>query len=363
MRVLVVTPDYPPRVGGIQLLTYRLVRELRNLDSRVLTLWTEGAEDFDRRTGEDVDRTRVPGAGHRAQMVALNGRTVAVARSWGADVVLNMHIVSAPGTCLARRIHGTRFVQYLYAKEVLQRPRLAQLAVRRAAATVAISAHTQELALRSGAHPRSVHLIHPGVDVPETLRRAPDRRPTLVTVARLRDRHKGHDTVMRAVARLRDQIPDIRWVVIGDGPLRGEYEQLAQRLGVAANVRFLGALSDGDRDAWLDRAHALVMTSRHDTEGSEGFGIVYLEAAAHGLPVVASDQAGVVDAVVDGRTGLLVDPRDDAAVARALQRLLQDPAEAERLGRAGYERTRRFSWAHAAGRLEAVLREVNASAR
>jgi phosphatidylinositol alpha-1,6-mannosyltransferase len=363
MRVLVVTPDYPPEVGGIQILTYRLVSELRHLRPRVLTLEAEGAEQFDRQAAHDVVRMRLPGFGHRAEVAALNVRATSMARSWRADVVLSMHIALAPGTCLARQLYGTQFVQYLYAKEILRRPRLAQLAVRRAAATVAISAHTEELAFRCGARPRSVHRIHPGVDVPETLRRAPDSQPTLITVARLRDRHKGHDAVMRAVARLRSKIPEIRWIVIGDGPLRKEYEDLARRLGVDRHVRFVGRVSDAERDEWLAKSHVFVMPSRDDPTGSEGFGIVYLEAAAHGLPVVASDRAGVLDAVVHGRTGLLVNPSDDAALARALEQLLLDPALAEQLGRAGYERAREFSWNRAAGRLEGLLRDVAGASR
>ena len=113
-------------------------------------------------------------------------------------------------------------------------------------------------------------------------------------------------------------MPDVTWTVVGEGSLRPRLEALAAQYGVEAQVRFLGDLSDEERDRWYRSAHVFVMPSRLPPEGGgEGFGIVYLEAAAHGLPVVAGNVAGARDAVVDGETGLLVDPTDHLEVAAA----------------------------------------------
>jgi glycosyltransferase involved in cell wall biosynthesis len=94
--------------------------------------------------------------------------------------------------------------------------------------------------------------------------------------------------------------------------------------------------------------------------GGEGFGIVYLEAGLHALPVVAGNVAGALDAVVDGETGLLVDPTDHVAVADAISSLILDPELAERLGRAGERRAREHSWPVIARRVEDLLLEVAA---
>jgi phosphatidylinositol alpha-1,6-mannosyltransferase len=149
-------------------------------------------------------------------------------------------------------------------------------------------------------------------------------------------------------------------VVIGDGPLRGELETLARSHGVEDSVRFLGSVSDEERDSWLARADLLAMPSRlpGDGQAGEGFGIAYLEAGAHGKPVVAGNVGGALDAVLDERTGLLVDPTDPRAVAEAIVRLLRDTQLALRLGTAGAARARSLAWPVIVRRVEAVLLEA-----
>jgi phosphatidylinositol alpha-1,6-mannosyltransferase len=152
-------------------------------------------------------------------------------------------------------------------------------------------------------------------------------------------------------------------VVAGGGPLKPSLEQQVSDSGLDDAVRFVGRIPDSEREHWLERAHVFAMPSRVPDEGTggEGFGIVYLEAASHGLPVVAGDVAGARDAVANGETGILVDPADHVAVAGAISELLLDPARAAELGRAGAERARRFSWpAHAQAVRELILNATNA---
>jgi phosphatidylinositol alpha-1,6-mannosyltransferase len=204
-----------------------------------------------------------------------------------------------------------------------------------------------------------VHVIAPGVDLPAEADPLPSARPTFVTVARLRDRYKGHDVLMRSLAIVRERVPDVLWVVVGDGPLRGELEALAGSEGLADAVRFVGSVSDEERDAWLRRCDLLAMPSRLPGEGQagDGFGIAYLEAAVYGKPVVAGNVGGPLDAVADGESGLLVDPTDPRAVADAITTLLSDRELAQRLGRAAAERARSFSWPLVTGRVQALLLE------
>jgi phosphatidylinositol alpha-1,6-mannosyltransferase len=183
-----------------------------------------------------------------------------------------------------------------------------------------------------------------------------DERPTIVTVARLEDRYKGHDVMLRALPAVRERVPDVRWVVIGEGTLRKELEALTLELGVEDCVDFLGAVSKDERDHWLRRARVFAMPSRLPRSGGgEGFGIAYMEAAAHGLPVVAGSVGGALDAVEDGQTGLLVDPEDEESVADALVRVLADPELATRLGEAGAARALDFAWPRIARRVEGLL--------
>jgi phosphatidylinositol alpha-1,6-mannosyltransferase len=362
-RLLVLTPDFPPAPGGIQLLTYRLAAGMSGFDTRVLALDEPGAASFDARGELAVRRSRVDSRlGGAGRMAALNAAALVEAWRFRPDVTLSAHILASPATAVIRRALGAPTIQYFHANEIGDKPRLAAFATRRADVAVAVSSYTAGLIAATGAEPAELRLIPPGVEMPGDVTPEPAERaerPTLLTIARLRDSYKGHDVLIRALALVRAEVPDVELVVVGDGPLRGELERLAGTVGVAAAVRFLGTVSDDERDRWLRHADVFAMPSRLPADGlaGEGFGIVYLEAAAYGKPVVAGNVAGALDAVADGVSGLLVDPTDPRAVANALTSLLLDRELAARLGHAGAERAKSFAWPLVAARLEAVLLE------
>jgi phosphatidylinositol alpha-1,6-mannosyltransferase len=291
-------------------------------------------------------------------MALLNSRAVGEALRFRPDVVLSAHIVMAPAAWIISKVMRTPYVQYLHGEEVAAKSRLARFAARHASRVVAVSAYTESLVagvVRAG----QLRRIPPGVDGPPACAAARSHRPLIVTVARLVDRYKGHDVMLRALPLIRARVPGVRWIVIGDGPLRAPLERTAAALGLTDDVVFLGAVGDEERDRWLDQAWVFAMPSRLSSlGGGEGFGIVYLEAGSHMLPVVAGNVGGAVDAVVNGVTGLLVDPTDHTAVAGAVADLLIDQRRAETLGRAGAARARDFSWPSIANQVEALLHEV-----
>lgn len=163
------------------------------------------------------------------------------------------------------------------------------------------------------------------------------RRPTILSVARQYPR-KDTATLLRAVARLRERIPEVQLRVIGGGPELPRLRALAAELALHGMVRIEGAIPDTEtvRRAYFE-SHVFCLPSRQ-----EGFGIVFLEAMAAGLPVVAARAAAVPEVVADGRTGLLVPPGDPVALAEALFRILDAPDEAARMGEAGLARVRGF---------------------
>jgi phosphatidyl-myo-inositol dimannoside synthase len=369
-RLLLVTPDYPPAHGGIQTTAHRVATHITAMDTRVVALACPGAEAFDRGArsrGEAVAIRRAPGDPRLrgARNVALNAVAMIDALRFRPDVTLSLHLVASPAAAAIRRALGAQTVQYFHAKEIPAKARLAAFAAAQADVVVAVSAYTEGLIRTTGAPVAQMRRVSPGVDLPADPRPLPAERPTFVTVARLEDRYKGHDVLVRALALIRERVPDVQWAVIGEGPLRGELEALARAHGVADSVLFLGALSDAERDTWLRRADLLAMPSRLPGAGraGEGFGIVYMEAAAYGKPVVAGNVGGAVDAVLDGQTGLLVDPADPRAVGDAIATLLLDSELARRLGRAGAQRARELAWPLVVGRLQDVLLEQAAQAR
>ena len=160
--------------------------------------------------------------------------------------------------------------------------------------------------------------------------------PALLTVARLVPR-KGIDTVLQSLPLLLVQYPDLQYWIVGSGPARASLAQQAQELGLSHAVRFMDEVSESELPEFYRRATVFVMPARADYHAGsvEGFGIVYLEASASGLPVVAGNSGGASEAVIENETGLLVPPDDPPALTQALSRLLDDAAMRQRMGRAG----------------------------
>jgi phosphatidylinositol alpha-1,6-mannosyltransferase len=359
-RLLLLTPDYPPAPGGIQVVAERLVEGLERFETRTVALGAAGAHEYDAKRAAQVRRVGAGPVPHSGRVALLNAVALGEALRFRPDVVLSMHLVASPAAAAVKRTFGTPVAQYFHAEEIGARPRLAAFAAEQADAVIAVSAYTAELVAARTAAPVAITVIPNGVDLVPAAPAELCERPTFVTVARIQERYKGHDVLVRALALVRAKVPQVQWVVIGDGSLRAGVEQLADAYGVADAARFLGAVSDEERDSWLARSQLLAMPSRLPAGGfaGEGFGIAFLEAAAHGRPVVAGNVGGTTDAVIDGVTGLLVDPCDQLAVAEAITRLLLDPGLAERLGRAGRERAESLAWPLIAARVQALLLEL-----
>ena len=223
---------------------------------------------------------------------------------------------------------------------------------------VVSSAIRQRLIRRDGVPPDRVTLVPNAVaGACETVASPPELPaglgdgPLVGVVARLQP-EKGLDHFLKAVARVAPLVPETRFIIVGDGPLRGELEALAKRLTVGESVCFLGFRSDAREITRL--LDVLVVPSL--TEGSP---LVVLEAMAAGVPVVASDVGGIPDQVRHEREGLLVPPGEPEALADALFRLLRDPAYARSLGEEGRRRAHsEFAYRTMVRRIEDVYRKV-----
>jgi phosphatidylinositol alpha-1,6-mannosyltransferase len=225
---VVPTPDYPPMTGGIRLLFERLVRH-SSFSYEVLTPSIR-AEIPQPAMLPSVTRTPRLG-GHRSALGLLNAVTIARAVASRPDAVLSGHVVTGPAALAVQGLFGIPAIQYLYAKELNRRPSVTRLVTQRARASLAISSHTQREALVLGAPAERVHLVLPGVDPPVgssslIVERQTDQ-PTIVMVARLEDRYKGFDVIIKALPLVRARVPEVRWVVVGEGSLRAELEAMA----------------------------------------------------------------------------------------------------------------------------------------
>ena len=239
---------------------------------------------------------------------------------------------------------------------------LERLLTRRAALVVCIT-HALERFNREvvGLAGAKLRVIHYGLDAPPAPWGPPDGPelaagvPVLLAVCRLVPQ-KGVDVAIEALPRIRERHPDARLVVLGEGPLREELASLASRRRVADAVSLPGRV--GDVTWWYRRASVVLHPARW-----EGFGLALLEAMLCARPIVASSVSAIPEIVLDGETGILVQPDDPEALARAASALLDDPHRARALGEAGRTRAETdFSVARMAERTVAVYDEALASA-
>jgi phosphatidyl-myo-inositol dimannoside synthase len=364
-RLLILTPDYPPGPGGIQVACERYAEGIGGFETRVVTLDAPGARAFDAAHAATVTRvgaTRIPRAARNA---LLNAGAARQASTFKPEVTLSMHIAMSPAAAAIRWRVGAPFVQVFHAEEIGIRPKLAAFAARQADAALAVSAYTESLIAALGPTRAATRVLWPGVDIPTDRAQSLAPEPTVVTVSRLTERYKGHDTMARAWPLVLAKVPSARWLVIGDGRLRPGIEALLRAYGVSDSVLFLGAVDDAERDRRLRSAHVLAMPSRLPGAGfaGEGFGLVYIEAGAYSKPVVACNVGGALDSVVDGESGLLVEPNEPVALAGAITRLLRDRELARRLGEGGRARAETLAWPLVVSRMRQVLLETIRGAR
>ncbi len=278
---------------------------------------------------------------------------------------------------LCKKTLGIPYVVYVYGSETFRFGRssfvkgLMRAVLEDSEVVVANSQYTAEEFISFGISSAHVQVVYPGVD-PEHFRPA-DTDPILVeqygltdkrvllTVARL-DERKGHDVVIRALALLVEDHPELVYLVPGNGREEPRLRKLAGNLGLEDRIRFLGFVPDKDLPDLYNLCDIYVMPNRiakkSDLAGDvEGFGIAFIEASACAKPVVGGRSGGAVEAVAHGETGLLVnEPDSPEAVADVVGRLLRDAELCAQLGQAGRKRVEAlYDWRRLAPQVEEIL--------
>lgn len=256
------------------------------------------------------------------------------------DALFLGHVNLAPLGLLLRLIHWrTRYWAVVHGIEVWQPlPLHRRIALRRARGVFSVSAYTAEQAAKhQRLDSRHVFVLPPALD-PSFVPAAsghdeiPAGRKVLLTVGRLvsSEPGKGVDAVIRVLPEVLKRVPDVLYVVIGEGDLKPLLQKLAQENAVQDHVLFAGQQTPENLRRYYSRADIYVMPSRQ-----EGFGLVFLEAMACGKPVIAGNFGGAMEIIQDGRTGFLVDPGNPEQLADRLVRLLDDERLREKMGAAG----------------------------
>jgi phosphatidylinositol alpha-1,6-mannosyltransferase len=355
-RILLVTNDFPPRRGGIQSYLENLVDELVATGEHTLTVYAPKWKDsdaYDRQaanTGYEVVRhpttLMVPEPSVAQRMRRLIEQREIDTVWFGAAAPLALL------SSLARTAGASRVIASTHGHEVgWSMLPVARSALRRIGNDVDVITYVSQYTrarFASAFGPRAAleHLA-PGVDTdrfePNSVARAELRaryglgdRPVVVCLSRLVPR-KGQDMLIRALPAIRERVHGAALVIVGGGPYRETLHRLAREFGVTDHVVFTDGVPSDELAAHHAMADVFAMPCRTRGAGLdvEGLGIVFLEASATGVPVVAGRSGGAPESVRDGETGLVVDGWDVGAIAAAVGELLADPARAAAMGQAG----------------------------
>jgi phosphatidyl-myo-inositol dimannoside synthase len=374
-RVLLVTNDFPPRPGGIQSYLGEFVKRLAGGGSHALTVYAprwKGADAFDARA-TDYQVVRHPGAlmlpepSVDARMRRLISDHAIDTVWFGAAAPLALLAPRARQAGAARVLASTHGHEVGWSMLPVARSVLRRIGESTDVVTF-VSRYTRGRFASAFGPLAALEHLPPGVDTdrfrPDPAGRAELRaryrlgqRPVVLCVSRLVPR-KGQDTLIRALPSIRRRIAGATLVIVGGGPYLTALRRLALRCGVADHVTFIGGVPAAELPAYYTLADVFAMPCRTRGAGLdvEGLGIVFLEASATGIPVVAGRSGGAPETVQHNKTGVVVDGRSVESVADAIANLLAHPDRAASMGAAGRDWvTARWRWDTLAARLAHLL--------
>jgi len=373
-RILIITRNLPPLVGGMERLNWHMAEELSKF-AEVRVIGPAGAAAL---APDGVLVREAPLQPLWKFLLCARALGRREARVWRPDIVLAGSGLTAPLARSAARTIGARTAAYVHGLDIAAKHPIYRAlwlpAIRRADHVIANSSATAGLCRGIGIDPARIGIVHPGVDLPSGFEpadrpgittdadshSAADRAfrkqlgigngPILLSVGRLSARKGLREFVTRALPHIIAAQPDAMLLVVGDAPTQALHAEAqtpasiqaaAETVGVANHIRFLGKVSDKELLALYCAADIHVFPVRDIPGDPEGFGMVALEAAAQGLPTVAFTTGGVVDAVADGQSGRLITTGDYVAFAGAVAETL---AQRESLRRSCIEFADRFAW-------------------
>lgn len=366
--------------GGIAIFVQHICQELRqkSVHVEVLAQNVEGAAAFD--AAQSYPIHRYPGRGRLSSIKPIISTMFRALRGH-ADVLFLGHMFSTYGlgawllwkilrVPYVILIHGFDLVEY---RRQSRRDNLASALVLKDATLIfANSEYTKSVILdRVRDTEGKFMVINPGVD-PDIFRLGLDTlaikqqygigdERVILTVGRLVPK-KNHDHVLRSLPEVLQKIPNLKYLIVGEGPERARLESMARRLGITERVIFTGHVEHTALPPYYSLCDVFVMPSCVADSNFESFGIVFAEASACGKPVIGSKTGGISDAVIDGVTGLLVEPNDVKGIAQDLIKLLADEQFALTLGKNGRARAEgQLTWQAMGERIVASLQNLKRS--
>lgn len=368
-KTLLITIDFPPQRGGVA--TY-LSNVCRNLDADkifVLANKLPSSEHFNHKQSYKIIRANLFYGFLWPAWLRTLRQAKKVIRQEKIEQILISHILPMGYIALLLRLpyfvslHG---YDVLAAQKTAWKKYWLLKILNKSKAIIVNSNFTKQEVLKLGISADKIIIVYPCPNIkPENL--IPAERQALKTelelhvkkvilsVGRLVAR-KGFDKVIEALPEVLKQVPNLVYLIVGNGKYKDELEKLALKLKVLDHVTICEDIPDTNLPSYYDMADVFIMPARQMESDVEGFGIVYLEANSFGKPVIAGKSGGASEAVIDGQTGVLVDPENVSEIAKAIIHLMNNQEYSMKLGAQGKERVlNEFKWEKQVAKLRNIL--------
>lgn len=360
-RILIITRNLPPLVGGMERLNWHMADELSK-SAAVRVIGPKGAAAL---KPEQVQLAEAPLKPLPLFLLVSFCKAIWQALRWKPDVILAGSGLTAPIIWLAGKLCRARTVAYLHGFDITVNDKMYQNlwtpTFKKLDRIIVNSTPTKQLAFAAGVPEKKISIVYPGVSLPEQAQpesviaafrqqHGLEDKKVMLSVGRLTTRKGLKEFVEHSLPAIAQQVPEAVLVIVGEAPKnslgagiqsRESIEQAAAQQGVSEHIKFLGVITDKAQLATAyEAADVHVFPVRHIPSDPEGFGMVAIEAAAHGLPTVAFATGGIVDAVAHGQSGYLVEKDDYPALAEQTVHALNSPLASE----GATEFAQNFAW-------------------
>lgn len=386
-KYLLINIGFVPEIGGSYRALYEIATRFPKGSIDVLTSTTDGDSKFDFQSPLTISRSMLFSLVDSRLInktkillpliqLLIFIRTLRLFNKGNYDLlVAGQSWTTGYVGWLMKKFAKCKYATFIYGEEISTLPQsrnfytkfLFKKATENADIVIANSNPTKQEGLNFGIPEGKVHVVHPGADTNvfkpginvSRLRKKykVNGKKVILTVSRLTDQ-KGHDMVMKALPLLMEEFPDIVYFIVGKGPEKNRLIALSRQLRLQDKIIFIGEVKDEDLPLFYNLCDLFIMPNRvvDKSRSQEGFGMVFIEANACGKPVIGGNTGGAVDAIIDGETGLLVNPLDEYEIAKKMVQLLGNDKLSLELGRKGCLRANQeFSWEVIAEKTMAIL--------
>jgi len=344
INILILTTFYPPAKGGIQTYTYEIARNLEKIgyNVTVFTISNDGIKKiFNFNSFKLIKKNK------KISLYKLFSKyDIIFATSWFPSGILGFILSIIFKSKFYISAHGN---EILYPKNYPFMRSIMKICFKKTYKIFSVSNFTKKLLIKNGVNSKKIIVIPNGTD---PIRFNPNisntdiidklnlkNKKIILSISRLVER-KNFGMIIKILKDVINEIPNVVYVIGGTGPMKDKWEKIAINYNIIEQVKFVGYIPEKDLPKYYSMCDVFIMPSIEMKEESEveGFGITFLEANACGKPVIGSRSGGISDAIIDGKTGFLVNPEDRNEIKDSLLKILKDAVYANILGKNGRKR-------------------------